>query len=218
MSDCGDSFGHTAGNGGGQKRASQTSCPRVDQQHRHNSPDHTNSNYDPHRKIRMIDASASDLRDPIDRTRRLSSGTAAAAAIMAATVEEGKLSDLCAIGGRTSRSSVSSESTIRSGGSPGTKQIETSFCGARPIGSISSFDNGERDSSACAPGMLSGPVEGAAVLIPPGRDAVSVRMLITQHVYRVGRRLLSLLRDARSFSVPGSSGTQASHSATKIWT
>ena len=130
--------------------------------------------------MRMIDASASDLRDPIDRTRRLSSGAAAAAAAgaMAATVEVGKTADPGAIGGRTSRSSVSSESTIRSGGSPGTKQIETSFCGARPIGSISSFDNGERDAGASA-GMLSSAFEDASVIIPSGRDAISVRFLIT---------------------------------------
>ena len=120
----------------------------------------------------MIDASATDLRDPIDRTRRLSSGAAAVAGAMAATTKVGNPSDFDAVGGRTSRSSVSSESTIRSGGSPGTKQIETSFCGARPIGSISSFDYGERESSAC------GPSEEAAVKIPPGRDGVSVRLMI----------------------------------------
>ena len=91
---------------------------------------------------------------------------------MAATTEVGNPSDSGAVGGRTSRSSVSSESTIRSGGSPGTKQIETSFCGARPIGSISSFDYGERESSAC------GPSEEAAVKIPPGRDGIPVRLLI----------------------------------------
>ena len=139
---------------------------------------HKRSIYDPHRQIRLIDTSATDLRDPIDRSRCMSSGGSAITGLRAATVlEVGSSADLGAMCGRTSQNSISSESTIRSGGSPGTKQIETSFCGVRPIGSLSSFDNCERETNSCI-GMKSDPFGDAVVppgVVPPGRDTNVVR-------------------------------------------
>ena len=119
--------------------------------------------------MRMIDESATDLRDPIDRTKRIPSGATEG---MAATVEEGKTADHGTVCKHASRDSVSSESTIRSGGSPGTKQIETSFCGTRPIGSISSFDNVEREAISTV-GTLSTSFEGATKINPVSEPTVS---------------------------------------------
>lgn len=153
----------------------------------------------------MIDASSTDLRDPIDRTRRLSSEAAAVARGMAATEEVADLTDPSAIGGRISRSSVSSESTIRSGGSPGTKQIETSFCGARPIGSISSLDNCERELSA-RDDLLSGPFEEAPVR--SGKDAISVSF----SMYDV--RVNLIMKLCSGFFISGISGPSPPPSST----
>lgn len=86
-----------------------------------------------HKHFRMIDASACDLRDPIDRNRK-DSITSIASIIMN---EQYRQQQQKSGGGTRSRhSSITSTSTLRSNklaAVGGSYAIETSFCGAKPI-------------------------------------------------------------------------------------
>ncbi len=81
--------------------------------------------------FRMIDQSATDLRDPIDRARRVSNTSSAFVGDGGAGMTAGRGSRF---------GSFSSDST--GGGSPNTRKVETSFCGSKPIREEPSFDMG----------------------------------------------------------------------------
>lgn len=96
-----------------------------------------------HKHFRMIDASACDLRDPIDRNRK-DSITSITSIIMNEQYRQQQQKSGGGAGTRSRHSSITSTSTLRSNklvAAGGSYAIETSFCGAKPIVNPSStFD------------------------------------------------------------------------------
>ena len=126
------------------------------------------------RQFRMIDASAADLRDPIDRTRRYSStsgggvgGVGGGGGTTEGTTPSASAGVTASRGSRFG--SFSSDSTIKSGGSPGTMAIETSFCGPKPIAPEPSFDMGTGAAHTSS---------AASMMAPTGQDVAAVAGMV----------------------------------------